>query len=553
MDDTVELLEMSKKVKENTEKLLHEHYERHSETIKNAIAWKNSAIENEESRAALYVLCSKQGTPDMEAEERAKIIAESIIMWSQVFGFVNSPRTKVQNLPLVLFDFQKKMIEEVVLSIERGSDILIEKSREMGVSWIMLYIFVWYWLFKPGSNFLIGSYKEKLVSDGTIDSMFGKIRYIVDRLPQWILPKGYNPKKHFTRMSLYNPHIETYITGDTMNPDFGRGARKTAIFFDELGFWDYGKAAWESSSQTTSCRIGNSTPNGYNYYKMLIDSGLHTVRLHWHEHPLKDSTWYEFQKMKNTKEAVAREIDISYDASRVGVIYNEWKHKVEKGIFPYDPSLPLYVGWDFGRADGTAIIWAQEYQGRLRIIDAFYKKDRKNIDYFVPLITGQVLTEYQYDYTDEELEMIHEHSFWKKAIHFGDPAGNQHHMNQDLSVIDTLKIYGIKVNTNYQRNTHNARQSDAERVILRGISLHENEQTKWLDVSMNNYAFTSTQIEGVTSVKATATPKHDQYSHMATAFEYLCVGLMNMPNLSEKKVVDKFVTTPKMSRSRRLR
>ena len=274
MDDTVELLEMSKKVKENTEKLLHEHYERHSETIKNAIAWKNSAIENEESRAALYVLCSKQGTPDMEAEERAKIIAESIIMWSQVFGFVNSPRTKVQNLPLVLFDFQKKMIEEVVLSIERGSDILIEKSREMGVSWIMLYIFVWYWLFKPGSNFLIGSYKEKLVSDGTIDSMFGKIRYIVDRLPQWILPKGYNPKKHFTRMSLYNPHIETYITGDTMNPDFGRGARKTAIFFDELGFWDYGKAAWESSSQTTSCRIGNSTPNGYNYYKMLIDCYL---------------------------------------------------------------------------------------------------------------------------------------------------------------------------------------------------------------------------------------------------------------------------------------
>jgi hypothetical protein len=542
MEDTKEILQLTAIVKENTEKLLAAHYDDNRETILNSVSWKNAAEKDTESRAALYILCSKQGDRDMTDEQRAEVITNSILTWSQVFGYVNSPRTRVQNLPLILFPFQKKLIRELVLSIERGSDFLIEKSREMGVSWTVLYVFTWYWLFKPGSNFLIGSYKEKLVSDGTIDSMFGKLKYIMDSLPNWILPKGFVPKKHFTRMNLYNPQIDSYITGDTMNSDFGRGARKTAIFFDELGFWDYGKSAWEASSQTTSCRIGNSTPNGYNYYKMLVDSGLHTLRLHWSEHPLKDLNWYNLQKLKESKETVAREVDISYDASRVGVIYNEWRSNVVKGIYPYNPDLPLYVSWDFGRADGTAIIWSQVKDGKLRIVNAYYKTDVKNIDYFVPLVTGTMLVEYQYSYTDEEYEMIRQHGTWKKAVHFGDPSGKNKAQNQDYSVIETLKIYGIHVNTNMEKISHNARRTDTEKLILRGIEMNETKGTQWLDISMLNYSFSSTNVEGQRIVKATATPNHNQYSHMATSFEYLCVGLMNMPNNNEKKVFDKNIS-----------
>lgn len=540
MQDTQELLAMARKVKENTEKLLAKHYEDNSETIKNAYAWKASADADKVARGHLYALCSKQGDIDMNAEERADIISESVIIWSQVFGYVNSPKTKIKHLPLVLFPFQKNAIRKIVLNIERGSDILIEKSREMGVSWLVLFVFMWYWLFRPGSNFLLGSYKEKLVDDGTIDSMFGKIRYIVDGLPKWILPKGFKRKDHDNKMKLHNPALDNYITGDTMNPNFGRGSRKTAIFFDELGFWDYGKAAWESSSETTDCRIGNSTPNGYNYYKMLIDSGLDKIRLHWSEHPLKDTTWYNYKVMKETKESVAQEIDISYDASRVGVIYGEWKSKVVKGEYPYDPSLPLYVSWDFGNADGTAIIWAQVHDGRLRIVDAYYKKDKKLIDFFVPFVTGKVLSEYQYSYTDDEMQMINEHATWKGAVHFGDPAGNQKHQNMNFSVIETLAAHGIKVNVDYKRNTHNARQSDTQKLIMRGIEMNRTEGTQWLDVSMLNYSFSTSTQEGVKQVNSTAKPKHDQYSHMATSFEYMSVGLMNLPKQNTKRVVDKF-------------
>ncbi|WP_404905065.1 hypothetical protein, partial [Propionibacterium freudenreichii] len=67
--------------------------------------------------------------------------------------------------------------------------------------------------------------------------MFGKIDYAMANLPGWLMPVGYNDKKHRTKMKLMNPHNGNIITGDTMNPNFGRGSRKTYIAFDELAFW----------------------------------------------------------------------------------------------------------------------------------------------------------------------------------------------------------------------------------------------------------------------------------------------------------------------------
>lgn len=545
MQDTQEMIKLAKEVKANTERLLTKHYDDNVDILRNAAAWKNSALKDKIARGALYQLCSQQGDVDMDSGERAKIIAESVALWAQIFGSVLSPKTKIKHLPLILFPFQIELIEQLVLNIERGSDFLIEKSREMGVSWMTVYVFTWYWLFKPGSNFLLGSYKFDLVSDHTPDSMIGKIEYILDGLPKWMMPKGYNKRIHLTQRKIINPHLDNYITGDTMNQDFGRGARKTAIFFDELGMWDYGKAAWESSGETSDCRIGNSTPNGYNYFKKLIDSGLAKITLFWRQHPLKDDLWYKYKKMKDTPETIAREIDISYDSSRVGVIYNEWKNKSIKGHYPYNPQLPLYVGWDFGNADGTAIIWCQVDDGRVRVIDAYFKKKKNLIDFFAALVTGNIATEYQYDYTDEEFDMIQRHSRWKKAIHFGDPSGHQKHQNQDMSVIQTLNTFGIKVNTNYQKISHQARQSDAQKIILRGLEIHDGEDTftehmEWLELSMLNYSFTSTNIEGELSIKANAKPRHDQYSHMATAFEYLAVGLMGIKTITTSRVADKF-------------
>lgn len=520
--------------------LIERHFQDNIVTLQRVIAWRDAANKDLIARGALYRLMADVGAKEDSKEERVIKMTNACITWMQTFGYVSSPKTSdMKVMPMILFPFQKRLIEEMIRSIEFGTDFLIEKSREMGVSWVAIYVFVWYWLFVPESNFLIGSYKEKLVIENSPDSIIGKAKYIIKDQPKWILPRGFNPKLHMLADKLINPMINSYITGDTMNPNFGRGARKTAIFFDELGFWDYAKAAWESCGETTKCRIGNSTPSGYNYYKYLIDSGLNKITLHWREHPLKDDLWYEYKKATNTTDAVAREIDISYDASKTGVIYHEWRTNRVYGDFNYDSNYPLYVGWDFGNKDGTAIIWVQVVDGKVRVIDSYYKTGINLIDFFAPIVTGNILTEYQYNYTEEEMDMIQEHKKWKQAVHFGDPAGRNVSQGMDKSVIDTLSKYGIKINYDNKKIDHPSRHSDTKKVIMRGIEFNKTERNKWLDMSLMNYSFKATNVEGIQQVKRNATVNHDQYSHSATAFEYLCVGLSSLKHENKTMVRDK--------------
>lgn len=313
-----------------------EYQERLIERLKINDAANNSA----KARAYVWNLC-----------ERPDNTVEGIKFFINNFCYTFSPKTMPKHLPFITFPFQDEAIQWMVDHIEGKRDGLIEKSREMGASWLFFVaIPIYYWLFRDGTNILIGSYKEVLVDDRTDDSLFGKIDYIINGLPAWMLPKKFNPNKHRTKLKLMNPSNGNLISGDTMNPNFGRGARKTMVLFDELGFWDYAKDAWEGTSDTTECRIANSTPHGYNYYALLRDSGIDVLTLLWKLHPLKTKEWYDYEKARRTDEELAQEVDISYSKSREGRVYKEWNDtNVTRGLYEYNPDLPLYISWDFGK------------------------------------------------------------------------------------------------------------------------------------------------------------------------------------------------------------
>jgi hypothetical protein len=477
---------------------------------------------NPEARALAWAMAARPENP-----------AEGCIFFIENFGWTFDPRPQADpfNLPFILYDYQKEAIRALFEHIDHGKDLLFEKSRDMGATWlIFVYVPLWYWLFRDGSNFLIGSYKEALVDDRTSDSMFGKIDYAIDSLPDWMLPKGFKKEKHRNHLRILNPANYNQITGDTMNPDFGRGSRKTAILFDELGFWDYAKEAWESASQATACRIANSTPQGYNFFAMLRNKeqgDIDIYSMHWRQHPLKDELWYEFEKARSTPEAVAQELDISYVKSLEGRVYPEWdRRNVEPGIFPYDPNLDLYVGWDFGRSDDTAIIWAQPTRERkLRIIDV-YKNSNKHIEFFVPFITGFVSMELygKYNYTPAEMAMIEEHKNWRPAMHFGDPSGRFITQASDFSVFDLLRKHGIVVNFKDEWKTFQKRKSAAKLVIMDGIELNESTRSHYFDMCMTQSAYPKVRRAGKEEVDSQK-PVHNWTSHYRSAFEYLALGL----------------------------
>ena len=363
------------------------------------------------------------------------------------------------------------------------------------------------------------------------------IDYAVDSLPKWILAKGYDKGKHRTQMKFVNPVTQNLITGDTMNPDFGRGTRKTAILFDELGSWDYAKDAWESAGDSTACRIANSTPKGYNYYKQLRDSGIDVLTLHWKLHPLKDQQWYEFECARRTPEEVAQELDISYNKSQEGVVYPEWTEEfVEKGVFEYDDGLPLYVGWDFGKSDDTAMIWVQPYEGKWKVIDT-YRNSNKLIDFYIPFVTG-VLPSDGYQYTKEDREVITSHKYWKRGTHFGDPSGRFTTQVSNHSVFSKLQEAGINVNFRDEWKVFHVRKDAAKMMIMDGIKLNKNNRTEYFDLCMNQAAYPSVKTSGIPEIRS-MDPKHNWTSHYRSAFEYLALGVRDFVQVRHQ-VFDRF-------------
>lgn len=478
----------------------------------------------------------------------AKVYALAACQKDPIFFIENfcwTPNDKFEqyHFPFIPFPFQVDTIYWLNEHIDKGQDALLEKSREMGATWLIMTLFLWKWLFNDNFNVLVGSYKKELVDDRTKDSLFGMLDYNLRMLPKWMLPKRFNFERHRNQMKLVNPQNYNIIKGDTMNPEFGRGSRRTCIFMDEGAYWEYFQHAWDGCGQTTNCRLTASTPNGYNSFAMLRESGIEVLRLLWSLHPLKDQAWYEYEKGRNTDESQAREIDISYQHSVKGRVYPEWDN-VEYGLFPYNPDLPLYVGWDFGRTDDTAIIWAQpQLNGKLAIVDC-YSNRNKLIDFYVPFITGMinsdVMNKYGYRYTDKELELIDERRNWQRGVHFGDPSGRQKNQVTNRTVISALKDNGIMIQYRDEWKEFNNRVDAAKLMIRDRLVVNDNSRTKMLKICIINSQYKSLKRGGVEIVDSrNREPKHDSNSHMRSALEYLALGLRDLKGGRSRVMVDK--------------
>ena len=247
------------------------------------------------------------------------------------------------NQPFCTYPYQDEYIVNLVESILSGKDHLSEKSRDMGVSWMVISVFVWLWL-NPngGSDFLLGSRIEDYVDKkGDMRTLLEKARYIINRLPNWLKPEGYNAKLHDNFMRLVNPETGSSITGESNNANWSTGGRYLAGLLDEFAKWEStDQPAWTSAGDATPCRIAVSTPFGAGgqYYKLATEGQINKKTLHWSLHPEKAkglycvwpkpeeahevvdsdnwvglrSTWYDIQCKRRRPNEIAQELDIDY-------------------------------------------------------------------------------------------------------------------------------------------------------------------------------------------------------------------------------------------------
>ena len=191
--------------------------------------------------------------------------------------------------PFMTWPFQEVAANKILDHILRQRDLVIEKSREVGASWLCLLIEDWMMKFWSGKKFLLVSRSAEAVDQpGDSDCLFWKLDFIRERQPAWLLPKI---RRKWMLISADNG---SSITGQASTGKAGVGGRATAMFIDEFSQIREAYDLMSQTSDTSCCRIYNFTHLGPGNaaYELSQRPNIAKVVMHWSEHPEKNVGLY---------------------------------------------------------------------------------------------------------------------------------------------------------------------------------------------------------------------------------------------------------------------
>lgn len=257
------------------------------------------------------------------------------------------PRNAVTDLPVImpfiLFQRQREYLDFLWALVKSQQSGLLEKSRDMGATWMCSSFSVWLCLYWAGSSVGWGSRKEELVDQiGNMDSIFEKMRFIIQKLPKELLPQGFTADRNMSFRKIINPENGASITGEA-GDKIGRGGRKLIYFKDESAHYEHPEMIEASLSDTARIQVDLSSVNGlgnlFHRKRMagvewapgqdIVKGKTNVFIMDWSEHPLKTQEWYDERRTKAIDEGTyhifASEVDRNYSASVEGIIIpGEW-------------------------------------------------------------------------------------------------------------------------------------------------------------------------------------------------------------------------------------
>lgn len=266
--------------------------------MRSLLNYPRNISDNLRFRAEILGAC--EHNPRMQAAVR-EACRRDILTWIELFSWTKDPRKSPMDvLPFICYDaYQEEYMHEIEAAIDGQYDALTEKSRDMGATWMVMYVLMHKWLFEPGQDFRVGSRKEDYVDKlGDIDTILEKVRFNLQKQPKWMLPKGFDFDKHAGYMRIINPENSNAIVGESANEHFGSGGRRRALVLDEFAKWDdsVANAAWTSTADVAKCRLVLSTPVGSSNKFAQLASGtkerIKRLTLHWTLHPEKAAGAY---------------------------------------------------------------------------------------------------------------------------------------------------------------------------------------------------------------------------------------------------------------------
>lgn len=249
--------------------------------------------------------------------------AQFLIDWGCILEPRNLERGLPATIPFLLFPRQEEFVVWMVENWQNKKNMLVDKSRDSGMSWLALALCTTLCLFYDDMVIGVGSRKELYV-DTMHDpkALFPKVRYFLSMLPPEFRG-GWDEKRHAPYMRILIPETNSVMAGEA-GDNMGRGARTSLYILDEAAYFANPQKIDAALSNTSNCLVYISTPNGRNnpFAKKRFSGLIPVFSYHWRDDPRKNEEWYEDQKRKLLYDPViiAQELDIDYSASVEGVI-----------------------------------------------------------------------------------------------------------------------------------------------------------------------------------------------------------------------------------------
>jgi len=231
---------------------------------------------------------------------------ENCIKWIEDWCVTFDPRNvgtdKPATMPFILFPRQKEMVAWLVnLALNVKEDAAVDKSRDMGATWVACAVSLWLWRYYKGTAIGWGSRKEQLVDQiGITDSIFEKFRVMLHAMPREMRPHGFNLTKHMPFMKILNPANGATLSGEC-GDGIGRGGRTTLYITDEDAFLLRYEKIVGALGNNTNVWISISTHNGTDtgfYRKTMSYPPDRLFVLNWDENPMHTQEWFDKQKQK---------------------------------------------------------------------------------------------------------------------------------------------------------------------------------------------------------------------------------------------------------------
>jgi hypothetical protein len=459
-------------------------------------------------------------------DKQLRIITKSFCYFLLNFVWTIDPKTGIEGR-VPAWDMTYRIAN---LFFNAVKHLIILKSRQLLCTWILCAFALWLLLTKKNTSILLLSKKGDAVSDGTVNSLFGKILYIYSKLPPFL--RKYQIDDTSRPMRIINKTNNSFISGECTTTDAGRSGTWTYVLLDEHGHHENSGSMWRSFESTSEHIFSISTPNGDspdNKFCWIWDKGAveswQKEELWYYEHPDRDigSVWETEHKRDMRPEDWAQEHGHSFTLSIKGLIFpfEKGKHVQDIGeelISAHIVSNARYGGLDPGLADDTAYLLST-------IIPIKIENKWRKILYIYRDYSRAELTPEQNDgYLQADLQRPPGLNY----IIYADPSGFNRATNGKGAVLDFYKTRFVRGDNDVKRGLTAIYQ------LLKADKILIHPGCRYLVEALCHATYPTDSEGKVVDYNKYA---HDKYSHILDALRYLCLGIW--PILSDAPKKDK--------------